>query len=135
MPKIKSLAELRKIKEAAQQSTRVRDATGTKIIVGMGTCGIAAGARQTMLAILDQLKQRDIHASVVTVGCIGMCSQEPLVDIERAGQARVTYGNVTAEKVPRLINEHLIEGRIVEEWVVGRIDAAEDGGPKSLGVT
>lgn len=134
MPKIKDLAELRKIKEAAQQSTRIRDATGTKIIVGMGTCGIAAGARQTMLAILDELKKSDIHASVVTVGCIGMCSKEPLVDIERAGQARVTYGNVTAKMVSRLINEHLIGGNIIEEWVVGRIDAAEDGGPKSLGV-
>jgi (2Fe-2S) ferredoxin len=58
---------------------------------------------------------------VTTVGCIGMCSKEPLVDIEQAGKTRVTYGNVHPDMVPRLIEEHLIQGRVVEEWVFGRV--------------
>ena len=65
---------------------RVRMDTGTTIIVGMGTCGIAAGARDTMHAIMEELAKRKIDAHVTTVGCIGMCVKEPLVDIEQAGQ-------------------------------------------------
>ena len=70
--------------------------TGTRIIVGMGTCGIAAGARETMHAILEELGKREIEANVTTVGCIGLCVKEPLVDIEQAGKARISYGNVRA---------------------------------------
>ena len=121
MPKIKSLEELERIREKAQKELKIRRDTGTKIIVGMGTCGIAAGARETMHAILEELEERDIEAQVVTVGCIGMCSKEPLVDIEQAGKTRVTYGNVHPDMVPRLIEEHLIQGHVVEEWVFGRV--------------
>lgn len=87
----------------------------------MGTCGIAAGARETMQAILRELAEREIDANVRTVGCIGMCHREPLVDIEQAGHPRVTYGNITADRVARLIEEHLKQGTVVEEWVVGRL--------------
>lgn len=121
MPKLKSLEDLKKLRDEAQQEIRVRLDTGTRITVGMGTCGIAAGARDTMHAILEELKKRNIEAHVTTVGCIGMCSQEPLVDIEQAGSARITYGNVKPDRVPRLIEEHLINGRVVQEWVVGRL--------------
>lgn len=86
----------------------------------MGTCGIASGAREVMHAILDELQKREIEAHVTTVGCIGLCASEPLVDIEQAGSSRITYGNVTPAMVPRIIEEHLINGRIVEEWVVAR---------------
>lgn len=122
MPKLKSLDDLKKLREEAQRDIRVRMDTGTKITVGMGTCGIAAGARDTMHAILEELKKRDIEAHVTTVGCIGMCAVEPLVDIEQAGGARITYGRVKSDMVPRLIEEHLVNGRVVEEWVVGRIE-------------
>ena len=98
-----------------------RNVEKTKLKVGLGACGIAAGARETMNAILQELRKRDIDAHVATVGCIGMCSYEPLVDVEQAGKPRITYGNVTAEKVSRLIEEHLIKGGLVEEWVVGRL--------------
>ncbi len=81
MPKITSLEELKKLREAAQKDMKLRLDTGTTITVGMGTCGIAAGARETMHAILDELQKRQIDAHVVTVGCIGMCASEPLVDI------------------------------------------------------
>ena len=121
MPKLKSLDELRKLRDQVQQDIRTRTETNTTIIVGMGTCGIAAGARKTMHAILDELDRREIEAHITTVGCIGMCAYEPLVDIEQAGKPRITYGNITADRVPRLIEEHLINGNVVEEWVVGRL--------------
>lgn len=122
MPKVRTIEELRRIREEAQKTIRVRLDTGTKITVGLGTCGIAAGAREVMHAILDELEKRGIEAHVTTVGCIGMCVREPLVDIEQAGGARITYGNVKPAMVPRLIEEHLINGRVVEEWVVARAE-------------
>lgn len=121
MPKLKSLEDLKRVREEATQSLKVRLDTGTTIIVGMGTCGIAAGARETMRAILEELAKRQIDAHVTTVGCIGMCVKEPLVDIEQAGKPRITYGNVKPPMVPRLIEDHLIKGQPVEEWVVGRV--------------
>lgn len=124
MSRLKTIEELKKLREEAQRDIRVRTETGTKVIVGMGTCGIAAGARETMHAILEELKKREVEAHVTTVGCIGMCVKEPLVDIEQAGKPRVTYSNVHPDMVPRLIEEHLINGRVVEEWVVGRLPSA-----------
>jgi len=121
MAKIKSLDELHNLRDQVQANISRRAETGTTVIVGMGTCGIAAGARETMQAILSELKARNIEAHVTTVGCIGMCAREPLVDIEQAGKPRITYGNVTAAMVPRLIDEHLKKGNIVSEWVVGRL--------------
>jgi NADP-reducing hydrogenase subunit HndB len=121
MPKLKSVEDLKRVREEAQRSLRVRVETGTRIIVGMGTCGIAAGARDVMHAILEELEKRGIEAHVETVGCIGMCVHEPLVDIEQAGQPRITYGGIKPDMVSRLIEEHLINGRVVEEWAVGRL--------------
>ena len=121
MPKIKSLEELRRLREEVQKEISTRIDTGTTITIGMGTCGIAAGARETMQAILVSLRERAIEAHVATVGCIGMCAGEPLVDIEQAGHPRITYANVTADRVPRLIEEHLVNGKVVDEWVFGRL--------------
>lgn len=122
MPKLKSLEDLKRVRDEAQQTLKTRLDTGTTIIVGMGTCGIAAGARDTMHAILDELARRNIDAHVTTVGCIGQCVKEPLVDIEQAGQPRITYANIMPEMVSRLIEEHLIQGRPVSEWVIGRLE-------------
>lgn len=127
MPQVKSLDELRKLRDQVKEEISTRIETGTTIIVGMGTCGIAAGARDTMHAILQELDKRQINAHVRTVGCIGMCAREPLVDIEQAGKPRVTYGNVTPDMVPRLIEEHLKNGHVIEEWVVGRKTTDEIG--------
>ena len=121
MAKLKSIDELRKLRDQAQQQIKERTETGTTITVGMGTCGIAAGARDTMHAILEELEKREIEAHVVTVGCIGMCVKEPLVDIEQAGKPRVTYANVKRDMVPRLIEEHLIKGNVISEWALGRL--------------
>lgn len=121
MPKLKNLEELRTLRAQLQKDIKTRTETSTTITVGMGTCGIAAGAREVMRAILDELAERGIDVHVVTTGCIGMCSKEPLVDVQQGDEPRITYGNVAPAKVPRLIEEHLINGRVVEEWVVGRI--------------
>ncbi len=122
MPVLKSLEDLKRVREEAQSSLKTRVNTNTTITVGMGTCGIAAGARDTLQAILEELSTRKIDAHVTTVGCIGMCINEPLVDIQQAGAPRITYGKVKADMVSRLIEEHLINGRAVEEWVVGRLE-------------
>lgn len=120
MPKLTSLEELRRLKEEAQKEIKVRGDTGTRITVGMGTCGIAAGARETMHAIIHELEARNIEANVVTVGCVGLCAQEPLVDIEQAGAPRVTYGRVRPDMVATLIEEHLVKGSVVTRWVVAK---------------
>ncbi len=122
MPKLKSLDELKKLRQQLQGDIKARTDTSTTITVGMGTCGIAAGARETMHAILAELETRGIDAHVTTVGCIGMCSKEPLVDIQQGDEPRVTYGNVSPEMVPRMIGEHLVQGNLVDEWIVGRVE-------------
>jgi NADP-reducing hydrogenase subunit HndB len=89
----------------------------------MGTCGIAAGAREVMQAVLAELDKRGLKdGSVETTGCIGMCQQEPLLDIIRPGEPRITYGNLSAADVPRIVAEHLVTGNVVEEKVIGRAD-------------
>ena len=121
MPKLKSLEELQRLREQVQGEIKVRAMSSTTITMGMGTCGISAGAREVMHAILAELEERNTDAHVTTTGCIGMCSREPLVDIQQGDEPRVTYGNVTPAMVPRLIEEHLVQGNVVTEWVVGRV--------------
>jgi len=121
MPKLKSLEELQRLRERLQKDLKSRVQVSTTITVGMGTCGIAAGAREVMRAILEELEKRNIDAHVTTTGCIGMCSKEPLVDIQQGGEPRITYGSVTLAMVPRIIEEHLVRGNAVEEWIVGRV--------------
>ena len=119
---IKSLEELRKIRAQAQKDTEARKNTGTQIIIGMGTCGIAAGAREVMKAVLDELAKRKINnVSVLQTGCIGMCQKEPLLDIVRPGEDRVTYGPVKPTDVPRIIADHLVNGIIVDDLVVAKL--------------
>jgi NADP-reducing hydrogenase subunit HndB len=122
MPRLKNIEELKKLRQEARQDLRVRTQTGTRIVVGMGTCGIAAGAREVMHAILKELDARKIEAQVETVGCVGMCAKEPLVDIEQAGKSRIRYANISPDLVPRLIEEHLVKGNVIQEWAIGRLD-------------
>jgi len=124
MPKLKSLDDLQALRQQLQKDIKARTDTATTVTVGMGTCGIAAGAREVMHAILEELENRGIDAHVTTVGCIGMCSKEPLVDIQQGDEPRVTYGNISPEMVPKLIEEHLVNGNVVDEWVVGRVGGA-----------
>ncbi len=123
---IKSLEDLRKIKAESQLQTKARKSNDTQIIIGMGTCGIAAGAREVMTAVLEELAKRNLNnVSVLQTGCIGMCQKEPLMDIVRPGEDRVTYGPVYPTDVPRIIAEHLVNGNIVEDLVVAKIPNKE----------
>ncbi len=119
---IKNLADLRKIKAESQKETEARKHNETQVIIGMGTCGIAAGARGVMAAVLEELSKRGLHnVAVLQTGCIGMCQKEPLLDIVRPGEDRVTYGPVKPEDVPRIIADHLVNGIVVEDLVVAKI--------------
>jgi NADP-reducing hydrogenase subunit HndB len=121
---VKTLAELQAIRDKARESMTVRenDQQGIRVVVGMATCGIAAGAREVMSAILDELAKRHLTEVIVQqTGCIGMCEKEVLVDIVRPNEPRITYGKVKPTDVPKIIAEHVVNGRIVEELVVGKI--------------
>ncbi|MDH7481085.1 MAG: (2Fe-2S) ferredoxin domain-containing protein [Armatimonadota bacterium] len=122
---MKSLDELHRIREKAQQDLRIRDGKQrAKVVVAMGTCGIAAGAKNVLNAILDELDKRGIKdVLVVQAGCKGLCSQEPLVDVFRAGEPGVTYGYVTPERARTIVSQHLVNGNIVGEWVVTTAEA------------
>ncbi|MGI6344879.1 MAG: (2Fe-2S) ferredoxin domain-containing protein [Bacillota bacterium] len=119
---MKSLEELRQIKESARQMMHLRDEGKTiRIVVGMGTCGIAAGARETLAAIMQELEQRKLLDVVITqTGCAGRCDEEPLVDIILPNEARVTYGRVDAERARQIIASHIVEGKIVSDYVINR---------------
>ncbi|HCJ10206.1 MAG TPA: ferredoxin [Clostridiales bacterium] len=118
---VKSLEELAKIREQAKKALAAREGEAeTKIVVGMGTCGIAAGAREVMAAILDELAKRDLGTVTVTqTGCVGLCDKEPLVDVIKPGQPKVTYGRVDAERARRIVAQHVVNDQVVGEWVVG----------------
>lgn len=118
MPKIKSLEELNRLRAELQEDVKLRLDVGTTIAVGMGTCGISAGAREVMHAIIEELEKQGFEAHVTTVGCIGMCDKEPLVSVHQVDKPTVTYGNITAAMVPRLVGDHLVKGQVIEEWTV-----------------
>lgn len=122
---IKTLDELKQLKKQQEETIRLREADQrAKIIIGMGTCGIAAGAREVLSAILDELGKRRITDVVVTqTGCIGLCIKEPLVEVLIPGKAKVTYANIDAGKARQIIAQHIINGIIVNEWVVNRGEA------------
>jgi len=122
MLSMKTVEDLKRLREKLQSDNQIRHAAGTQIIVGMGTCGIAAGAREVLSAILDEIAKEKIQdVNVTQTGCIGMCEQEVLVDIVKAGEPRISYGKVTPDFIPKLISEHVVNDRIVEERVIGKI--------------
>lgn len=116
---MKSLEELRKIKEQVKKSMQMREGgQKIKIVVGMGTCGIAAGARETMKAFMEELEKAGVNdAAVTATGCAGYCEQEPLVDVEIQGEKTVRYGKVDRAAAARIVNEHIVGGKIVSELV------------------
>lgn len=120
MSAMKTVEELERIRKQAQAMTRLREGKETtRIVVGMGTCGIAAGARETLAAIMDELAKRNIQDVVVTqTGCVGLCEQEPIVDVIKPGAPKVTYGKVTQEKARQIVASHLVNGKVVGEWVI-----------------
>jgi NADP-reducing hydrogenase subunit HndB len=120
---MKTLEDLKRIREQFQAENKLRHGSAVQIIVGMGTCGIAAGAREVMTAILDEIAKRKLQdVTVRQTGCIGMCEKEVLVDVVRPGEPRITYGKVTPATVRQIVSEHVVNGRILEDLVVGKIE-------------
>jgi NADP-reducing hydrogenase subunit HndB len=118
---MKSLAELAAIREKMQDKVLIREQHGNfRIVVGMATCGITAGARPVLNEIVEQISKEGLteKATVVQTGCIGLCQYEPVVEIFN-GEEKVTYVKVTPEKVARIINEHIKNGKVVSEFTIG----------------
>jgi NADP-reducing hydrogenase subunit HndB len=120
MPAVKSLAELKRVKEEA---LRKREATRTsaraQVVVAMGTTGIAAGARETMKAILEVVEQENLSDVLVRqTGNIGLDSWEPIVEVIIGDEPKVTYGKVSAERARRIMREHVMGGKVVSEYVI-----------------
>ncbi|CDE70666.1 MAG TPA: (2Fe-2S) ferredoxin domain-containing protein [Clostridiales bacterium] len=119
---MKSLQELNAIRERMQKQTLNRDAAtenSTRVVVGMATCGIAAGAKPVMSAFLEEVSKRNLkHVVVSQTGCIGMCKLEPIVEVFVPGQEKVTYVKVTPEKVSRIVAEHIVNNQPVKEFTV-----------------
>jgi len=120
MPSVKSLEDLKRLREEALEKRKVKSASGqAQVIVAMGTCGIAAGARDAMKAILDTIETESLTGIVVTqTGCIGLCEREPIVQVVIGEQPKVTYGKVTPEVARRIMNEHVVKGNVVEDHVI-----------------
>lgn len=123
---MKSMAELEAIRQKTLENIAMRKEVhdAARVVVGMATCGIAAGARPVMLAFMDEIAKRHLdHVTVSQTGCAGMCRLEPMVDVYVPGQEKVTYVKVTPEMVPRIVTEHIVNGRIVEEYTIGAAEA------------
>lgn len=118
---MKSIQELEKIRQEALEKVNLRkDRKGTRIVVGMATCGISAGARPVMMALLEEVKSRGLDDVVVTqTGCIGVCRLEPMIEVYKEGEDKTTYVELTAEKARRIILEHIVNGRVVDDYTIG----------------
>ncbi len=119
---VKSLDDLKKIKEQALAKRQIRNASArAHVTVAMGTCGIAAGARDTMKAILDAIEKDAVSDVLVTqTGCIGLCEFEAIVNVQVGDAPQVTYGKVTAERARAIVSEHIVGGKPIKEWMVAR---------------
>ncbi len=120
MSTIKSLEDLRRIREEALEKRQVKSTSGAaQVIVGMGTCGIAAGARDTMKSILNYIETNNLSGVLITqTGCIGLCEKEPIVQVVIGDAPKVTYGKVTPEVAERIIQEHVLNGKLVSDHIV-----------------
>jgi NADP-reducing hydrogenase subunit HndB len=120
MTTVKSLDDLKKLREQALQKRDVKKAEGhAQVIVGMGTCGIAAGARDTMKAILDIIENEGLSGIIVTqTGCIGLCEKEPIVQVMVGSSEKVVYGKVSPEVARQIMHDHVVAGKVVDNHVI-----------------
>ena len=120
MPAIKSLDELKRIREEALQKKQLKSAAGNiQVIVAMGTCGIAAGARDTMKSVLNYIETEKVSGVTVTqTGCIGLCEQEPIVQVVLGGQPKVVYGKVDAQVAQKIMKQHVQDGQPLKENII-----------------
>ncbi len=124
---MKSLAELAKLREEALAKVNIRtDRKGTRVVVGMATCGISAGARPVMSALLSESQKRKLtDVEITQTGCIGVCRLEPIVEVYKEGMEKVTYVEMTEEKARRVISEHIVNGQIVSEFTIGAAEGSK----------
>ncbi len=121
---MKSIEELMALRDAAKAKMTARDDSTevTRIVVGMATCGIAAGARPVMNKFVEEIAKRNLsHVTVSQTGCIGMCQYEPIVEVLEPGKEKVTYVNMTAEKAAKVVVDHIVNGNPVTEYTVGAV--------------
>ncbi len=119
---MKSLAELQAIRDKARAQLNIREENpdNIRVLVGMATCGIAAGARPVLNAFVEEVSKRNLENVTVTqTGCIGICQFEPVVEVVVPGQEKVTYVKVTPEKVAKIVNDHLVNRNVVTEYTIG----------------
>ena len=120
---MKSLAELQAIRDRAKANVALRkeNPNAARVLVGMATCGIAAGARPVLNAFTEEIAKRGLQDDIVVTqtGCIGICQYEPVVEIEIPGQEKVTYVKMTPEKAVRVVNDHLVNKNVVTEYTIG----------------
>ena len=120
---MKSLEELSAIRERMKNKVGITDsdATTTRVLVGMATCGIASGARETMQAIIDELGKLDItNVSVTQTGCMGYCAEEPIIEVVSKDMPSVIYGHVTAKRGREIVNEHIKHGRLLQNAIISK---------------
>ena len=118
---MKSLAELQAIKDRMKNKVVLREGTGdVRVVVGMATCGIAAGARPVLNAFVEEINNAGLYEKVTVsqTGCVGYCQLEPIVEVYEAGKEKVTYIHMTAEKVKDVVEKHLKGGKVVAEYTV-----------------
>ena len=119
---MKSLEELAAIRDKMKQTVNTREAAhdSTRVVVGMATCGIAAGARPVLNAFTEEVARRDLHGVLVTqTGCIGICQFEPIVEVIDENGTKTTYVKMTPEKALRVVNDHIVNGNVVTEYTIG----------------
>lgn len=119
---MKSLEELKAIREKMKQQMDIRDKNddNIRVVVGMATCGIAAGAKPVMAAFLDEVEKRGLkNVTVAQTGCIGVCRLEPIVEVYVPGEEKVTYVKMKPDMVPLIVSEHLVNHRVVTEYTIG----------------
>jgi len=116
-----TIDDLKKMRESAKKNIYLREGNFRgKVTVHMGTCGIAAGAREIMSSFLDEVERRKLtDIMFTTTGCAGLCSEEPIATIEMEGSAPVKYCKLTSEKAKKIFNEHIIGGSVVKDFVLG----------------
>ncbi len=119
---MKSLEELKRIKEETLKAMDLRQAKDRgKIVVAMGTCGIAAGAKDTLMAVIEELDKAGVHdVQVVQSGCMGLCDREPTIEVSMKDQPSVIYGDVDDASARRIVREHVQGGQVVAELVIKR---------------
>ncbi len=120
---MKSLAELQAIRDRAKAGINLRkeNPNAARVLVGMATCGIAAGARPVLNAFTEEIAKRGLTDDIVVTqtGCIGICQYEPVVEVEIPGEEKVTYVKMTPEKAVKVVNDHLVNRNVVTEYTIG----------------